>query len=153
MQHPHLMFLMLAVIAGTAARAQDNPGEEKHPCTLLPIFHCVEARDDGGAVGHFGYDLQCPKDLDDVQELIVPIGEDNNFSPDPVDRGQTIIFIPGKHGDEFEAKFTADEIKQARDIQWSVNKISTTVDFSKTRDEDLDCRHLPDSQARSQRQQ
>lgn len=139
MQHPYLLLLMLAVFAVTAAGAQENPGEEDNPCTLLPIFHCAEKLDDGGAIGHFGYDLQCPGDPENAPDMIVPIGEDNYFSPDPVDRGQTIIFIPGKHADEFKAEFTADEVKKEKDLHWLVRKISARVDFSKTRDGDLDC--------------
>lgn len=139
MHHPYLVFLMLAVFAATAARAQEDTGKAKNPCFLQPIFHCVEQLDDGGAIAHFGYDLQCPKDLENVPDLDIPIGDDNYFSPEPVDRGQTTFFTPGRHVDEFEAEFTADEIKKARDVHWTVRKISAPVDFSRTRDEDVDC--------------
>ena len=142
MKQPYLLLLMLAVFAGTAARAQEDKAGEKHPCFLQPIFHCAQQLDDGGAIAHFGYDLQCPEDLKIVPDLDIPIGDDNYFSPEPVDRGQTTFFTPGRHVDEFEAEFTADEIKQAKDVHWTVKKISAPVDFSRTRDEDLDCSSL-----------
>jgi len=143
MRQTYFLFLLFAVSAGTAVQAQDNPDEQKHPCTLTPIFHCAEPLDDGGAIAHFGYDLQCPKDLKNVPDLSIPIGKDNRFHPDPVDRGQTTLFTAGKHVDEFDAEFTAQERKDAKDPRWSVQKTSARVGFSKGRDEDLDCRHLP----------
>ena len=133
---------MLALCAAGTAIAQEDPGEARHPCTLIPIYHCAEQLATGGAIGHFGYDLQCPADLESIPDLDVPIGEDNHFRPEPADRGQPTIFMAGKHVDEFEAEFTAEEIKQAKEAYWSVLKISASVDFSKTRDADLDCSQL-----------
>lgn len=143
MVHPYSAFILLAIFAGTAAVAQEDPSETKHPCSLLPIFHCVKALADGGAIGHFGYDLQCPEDLKDVPDLIIPIGEDNYFTPAPVDRGLTIVFLPGRHVDEFEVDFSAEEIKAAKEMYWAVKKNSARVDFSKTKDDDFNCEALP----------
>ncbi|MGD8312956.1 MAG: hypothetical protein PVJ66_10205 [Gammaproteobacteria bacterium] len=50
--------------------------------------------------------------------------------------------MPGKHADDFEVKFSADEITKARDLHWSVRKISARFDFAKSRDADLDCSRL-----------
>ena len=143
MFHPYQAILLLAMFAGTTAMAQEDSGEAKHPCTLMPIFHCAKALDDGTTIAHFGYDMQCPEDLETVPDLFIPIGEDNYFSPDPMDRGQPTAFLPGRHVDEFEAEFSAEERKSAKDMYWAVKKISASVDFSKTRDEDLNCATLP----------
>ena len=142
MFRPHSAILLLAMFAGTAALAQEDSGETKHPCFVRPIFHCVKLHADGSATGHFGYDMQCPEDLETVPDLYIPIGEDNYFSPDPMDRGQPTAFLPGRHVDEFEVEISAEEKKKAKDIYWMVNKVSTSVDFSKTRDEDIDCSSL-----------
>jgi hypothetical protein len=143
MFHRYPAFLLLAIFAGTAAMAQEDSGETEHPCFVRPIFHCVKLHADGSATGHFGYDMQCPEDLETVPDLYIPIGEDNYFSPDPMDRGQPTAFLPGKHVDEFEIDFSEKEIKEAKDMYWAVKKISTSVDFSKTRDDDLNCETLP----------
>jgi len=132
--------LLLTLSTGTAI-AQEDAGEKPNPCTLLPIYHCAEQLDTGLTVGHFGYNMQCPEGLENIPDLYVPIGDDNYFSPDPKDRGQPTNFLPGRHADEFEVEFTAEEIRKAKDLHWSVLKISASVDFSKTRDEDLDCSH------------
>jgi len=146
MRHPlSTMPLLLALFAGTTALAQEDPGaaeQAEHPCSVRPIFHCATLLADGSAIGHFGYSMQCPGDPETVPDLSIPIGEDNYFSPDPEDRGQPITFMPGRHIDEFEAEFTAEERKKAGDLHWQVKKISTRVDFSKARDEELDCTQL-----------
>jgi hypothetical protein len=143
MFHPYPAFLLLAIFAGTAAMAQEDSGETEHPCFVRPIFHCVKLHADGSATGHFGYDMQCPEDLEDVPDLNISIGEDNYFNPATVDSGLPILFLPGKHVDEFEIDFSEKEIKEAKDMYWAVKKISTSVDFSKTKDDDLNCETLP----------
>ena len=142
MQHSYPALLLLGMLSATTVLAQEPPAEEAHPCTAIPLFHCVERLDDGSAVAHFGYDLQCPQGEEPVPDLTVPIGEDNHFSPDPADRGQPVLFMPGRHADEFEAEFTAEEIKQAKDVHWMVNRISARVDFTRTKDAELDCTAL-----------
>ena len=87
--------------------------------------------------------MQCPEGLEDIPDLNIPIGKDNYFNPDTVDSGLPILFLPGKHVDEFEIDFSEKEIKEARDMYWAVKKISAPVDFSKTKDDDLNCETLP----------
>ena len=95
--------------------------------------------DDGSAIGHFGYDLKCPDDVGTDAEVYIDINDDNLFSLDPKDRGQPKIFISGEHIDEFEVEFSVAEVKSGSVIQWSVLGQTTMVDFSKTKDESLDC--------------
>ena len=63
--------------------------------------------------------------------------------PEPVDRGQPTVFMPGEHVDEFEVEYSADEIKKAGEIAWILQKIAIRVDFSKSKDASLDCNNLP----------
>jgi len=142
MLQPFSTLLTIAFFAGATALAQEDPVETAHPCSVVPIFHCAEALDDGSAIGHFGYEMSCPEDLEIVPDFYIPIGDDNYFSPKPRDRGQPINFLPGRHIDEFDAEFSVEEIKKAKDAHWAVMKFSTRIDFSKTRDEDLNCEKM-----------
>jgi len=137
------IFLFFCIHTGSYASARDATDTESHPCSLEPIFHCAEMLDDGSAIGHFGYNLVCPEDLEQVADLFVQIGDNNLFEPDPKDRGQPKVFAPGEHFDEFEAEFTAQEVKESKGIYWHVTKSYTRVDFSRTADEVLDCTKLP----------
>ena len=87
--------LLLSLCATGTATAQDDPGENRHPCAVIPVYHCAEHLDNGITLGHFGYDMQCPPELEAIQELYVPIGDDNFFSSDPKDRGQPTFFQAG----------------------------------------------------------
>ena len=78
-----------------------------------------------------------------VEDVFIDIGDDNYFTPEPVDRGQPKIFLPGEHVDEFEVEFTAKEISKAKEFVWTVRKIGIWVDFSKMEDAWLDCNNLP----------
>jgi len=98
---------------------------------------------DGSAIGHFGYRVSCPESDKPVEEVFVEIGDDNYFTPGPIDRGQPKIFLPGEHVDEFEAEFTAEETGKEKNPGWTVRKIGIRVDFSKTKDASLDCNNLP----------
>jgi len=99
--------------------------------------------DDGSAIGHFGYNLVCPEDLEQITDLFVQIGDNNLSEPNPKDRGQPKVFAPGERFDEFEAEFTPQEVKEAKGVYWHVTKSYTHVDFSKSADAALECTMLP----------
>jgi len=143
MHHVYIMLITLAMLTASPVWAQEDPAEETSPCVAELIFHCVEQLDGGGAIGHFGYNLQCPDDAGPAAELYVDIGDDNRFSPDRQDRGQPKIFLPGEHVDEFTVDYTLEEVKAGSAIHWSVLGHTVTVDFSKSKDEFLDCNKLP----------
>ena len=143
MRHIYSVSITLALLAVSQVGAQAGSDEQVSPCVAEPIFHCVRHLEEGGATGHFGYKLQCPDDAGPTAKLFIDIGDDNLFSPGREDRGQTIVFLPGEHVDEWEVDFTAAEVKSDSGIHWSILDQTATVDFSKTKDGSLDCSVLP----------
>ena len=143
MHYIYTMAITTALLIASPVWAQKGSAEKASPCVAAPIFHCVQHLDGGGAIGHFGYDLKCPASAGKEAELFIDINKDNLFSPGLIDRGQTKVFLPGKHIDEFEVDFSAKEVKSGSGIHWSVLDKKATVDFSKTKDAFLDCSTLP----------
>ena len=139
MRHIYILTMISAMLSASSVWAQEISARQESPCAVVPIFHCVEHLKGGIAIGHFGYDLQCPDDAPAEAEVYIDIDEDNLFSPGPKDRGQPKVFLSGEHVDEFEVDFTVAEVKGSSVIQWSVLGRIAMVDFSKTKDERLDC--------------
>lgn len=135
-----IILILLGTLAGSSVLAQEDSEELQNPCTTEPIFHCAETMDDGSAIGHFGYRTSCPESDPPIEDVYVPIGDDNYFSPEPIDRGQPLVFRTGEHVDEFEAEFSTEEVNKG--VEWTVLKIGIRVDFSKTQDASLDCTKL-----------
>lgn len=132
----------LAIVAASFAGDQESSGENMPPCIAEPVFHCVRHFDGGTATAYFGYTLQCSGDEGPAAELFIDIGDDNKFSPGRIDRGQTILFLSGEHMDEYSVDFTAAEVEAGLAVQWSVLDKVAEVDFTKTKDEYLDCSNL-----------
>ena len=143
MHHVYIMAITSALLLASPVWAQKDSAEQALPCVAVPVFHCVQHLEGGAATAHFGYDLQCPDGAGTAAELYVDAGDDNLFSPGPVARGQTTLFLSGEHLDEFEADYSAAEVKSGSGIHWSVLGKTATVDFSKTKDGSLDCNNLP----------
>ena len=142
MCHKQILSILLGMLAASPLLAQEEASEEPaHPCTVEPIFHCAESMDGGGAIAHFGYRSSCPESDKPIDDLYLPIGDDNYFSPGSVDRGQPTVFAQGEHFDEFESEYSAEDVKKGSG--WTVLKIGIKVDFSKTKDASLDCNNLP----------
>lgn len=139
MSRIYIALITLAMLAALPVWAQAEPAEQTSPCVAEPVFHCVQNLDGGEAIGHFGYNLQCPDDAGPDAELFIDIGDDNLFSPGRIDRGQPKIFLPGEHIDEFVVDYTAEEVKAGTAIHWSVLDKTVTVNFSTTKDRSLDC--------------
>ncbi len=133
----------LAILAASLAGAQDGSEERMSSCIVEPVFHCVRHFDGGSATGYFGYILQCSDNADIASGRFVEVGDDNRFSPGRIARGQTTLFSTGEHMDEFSVDFSSKEVKAGSTIQWSVLGKAATVDFTKTKDEYLDCSALP----------
>jgi len=140
MHHKQIIPILLGILAASPVLAQEESEEPAHPCTVEPIFHCAERMDDGGAIGHFGYRMSCPESDQPIDDLFVPIGDDNYFAPEMIDRGQPTVFSPGDHMDEFETQYLAEEVKKGS--SWTVLKIGIKVDFTRTKDASLDCSKL-----------
>ena len=139
MSHICNLTIISALLSASSVWAQDISAKQESPCVVVPIFHCVQHLEGGSAIGHFGYDLKCPDDVGTDAEVYIDINDNNLFSLDSKDRGQPKIFISGEHIDEFEVEFSVAEVKSGSVIQWSVLGQTTMVDFSKTKDESLDC--------------
>ena len=143
MRYRHIILILLGMVAGSPLLAQEGSEDLQVYCTIEPIFHCAEPMDGGSYIGHFGYRTACPKSEKPVEDVFVDIGDGNYFTPEPIDRGQPKIFLPGEHVDEFEVEFTSEDINTGKDLGWTVRKIGIRVDLSKTRDASLDCNNLP----------
>ena len=138
------IMVMISVMQAGSLQAQEQPTKEDYAkwasvCVVVPVFHCVQHLKTGGAIGYFGYDLQCPVDTPDTAEVYIDIGDRNLFFPGAKDRGQTKVFSSGEHADEFEVEFSNAEMKGGSIIQWTVQGQSVTVDYYKTQDRFLDC--------------
>jgi len=139
MYRVYIIAITSALLVASSVWAQEDSAEQASPCVAVPIFHCVQYLEEGGAIGHFGYDLQCPDDAGPEAEIFIDINDDNLFSPGRIDRGQPKTFLSGEHVDEFEVDYSAAEVESGSGIHWSVLGKTATVDFSKTKDESLDC--------------
>ena len=142
MCHKQIVSILIGILAGSPALAQKDIEEPPNPCTVEPIFHCAQPMEDGSVIGHFGYRGSCPESDKPVEDLFIQIGDDNYFTPEPIDRGQPKVFTPGEHVDEFEVEFSAEEAKKAKEFVWTVLKVDARVDFSKTKDASLDCNQI-----------
>lgn len=135
---------MISAMLPVSLQAQDKLTKEDYArwasaCTVTPIFHCAQQLEAGGAIGYFGYELQCPDSAPEYAEVYVDIGDDNQFSPGSKDRGQPKVFISGDHLDEFEVELSMAEVEAGSTIQWTVKGRSATVEYFKTKDNYLDC--------------
>jgi len=142
MHHIYIVTIILTLLSAPSAWAQESSARQESPCVVVPIFHCVQHLEGGSAIGHFGYDLQCPDEAKTDAEIYIDINDNNLFSPGPKDRGQPKVFLSGEHLDEFEVDFSMAEVKGNSIIQWSVLGQPATVDFSKTKDKSLDCSNM-----------
>jgi len=143
MRQKQIVLILIGSLSASPLLAQEGAGKPPNPCTAEPIFHCAQPMADGNVIGHFGYRVSCPESDKTAEELFIDIGDDNLFTPGPIDRGQPKVFLPGEHVDEFEVEFSAEEIKTAREIVWTVLKVEAGADLSKTKDASLDCSSLP----------
>ena len=139
--------VLISLIQAGSLYAQDGPTQEDYAkwasvCVVQPVFHCVQHLEAGGALGYFGYDLQCPERAPEYAEGYIDIGENYLFSPDSKDRGQPKVFLSGEHADEFEVDFSNAEVKNGPIIHWTVRGQSVMVDFYKTKDGFLDCSNM-----------
>ena len=138
------ILVMISAILPVTLQAQDQPTKEDYAkwasaCVVTPIFHCVQHLENGGAIGFFGYDLQCPDDAPEYTEVYINIGDDNLFSSGSKDRGQPKVFISGEHPDEFEIELSPAELEVGANIYWAVMGRSVLVDSYKTKDRFLNC--------------
>ncbi|MDX2022506.1 MAG: Calx-beta domain-containing protein, partial [Deltaproteobacteria bacterium] len=88
---------------------------------LRPILECVTADGPGQYTAHFGY-------LNTVTDSVsVPVGANNKFTPSPLDRGQPVLFAPGRHVDVFTVAFNGSN------LVWKLGPRTSTASSNSTR--------------------
>jgi hypothetical protein len=104
---------------------------------VAPLLDCVIRNSDGTYTAWFGYNNP------NHGILMFVVGPDNNFSPDPKDRGQTTVFQPGRRKKTFSVS-----IKPLEQLVWTLNgghaKAEIEGDADKCGDDNEDSRtNLP----------
>lgn len=66
---------------------------------VRPSLECVINRDGTIYTAVFGYNNL------NTENVIIPVGNDNKFTPSPIDRGQTTDFLPGRQYGVFGVNF------------------------------------------------
>ena len=98
-----LLGFLLGVPPG--ADAQPTPYNLKYRSgqTVQPIFEGWSRNPEGGFTMHFGY-----FNRNFVEEIHVPVGQDNRFEPGEIDAGQPTFFYPRAHRRIFSVKVPRD---------------------------------------------
>jgi hypothetical protein len=74
-----------------------------------PVAECIDVRDSGTLIGHFGYRNSGGK------EVVIPVGAQNFLSPGNIDRGQPTRFVVGRVANAFQTTFNNTTI-----LRWTV---------------------------------
>ena len=87
--------------------------------TVMPIVECVESLGGGQYRAHFGTSVP------GAQAQIIPVGSttgnENKFSPNPIDRDQPTSFLPGRTVDSFQVVFNGSN------LTWTLRGRAVTV--------------------------
>lgn len=78
------------------------------------VLECVTEQA-GIYTAHFGYKNP------NLLPVTIPIGSQNKFTPAPIDRGQSTLFMPGRQVDTFAVDFTSGN------LVWSLNGRTATA--------------------------
>ena len=116
--------------ATASALFQQKCGGEPPAFTQIGVFvQCVQHNDDGTYDATFGYESR------ETENVTIPVGERNAFSPAPEDRGQPVVFKPGN----VAAAFIVRSMPNSRRLTWRIHPeggmVSTaTSDVDSTRE-------------------
>ena len=99
-------------ISESAWPAHEAHGDDRGTCDasvlpakeLKPVLECVDHHSDGTFTAHFGYQNK------NAFEVTVEVGDNNKFSPSPVDRGQPADFASGRQRDVFQVPFNGNNL-------------------------------------------
>lgn len=115
------------------ANAQD--GDETNaptPRTLkvTPIAECVDVKQDGTLVGHFGYKNEGTTDA------TIPVGLQNAFSPGQQDRGQPTTFVTGRVTNAFTVTFPSTST-----LRWTLGDsfIEASIQTTQCQGQNFNC--------------
>ena len=111
-----LLALILAVSALPADSAAQTYARGQN---VAPAFEGWEQNEDGSFNFLFGY-----MNRNWLEELDVPVGEDNMFSPGPSDRGQPTRFLPRRNRFVFKVRVPADW--GDRELVWTLTSHGVT---------------------------
>ena len=96
----------LVLVAGAAAGATPDDLRAQtytRGQNVAPAFEGWERNEDGSFNFLFGY-----MNRNWLEEIDVPVGDDNTFSPGPADRGQPTHFLPRRNRFVFKVRVPAD---------------------------------------------
>ncbi|WP_148267668.1 hypothetical protein [Ignavibacterium album] len=85
------------------------------PQPVRPVLECVRNNGDGTYTAYFGYKN------DNTVSVYIPVGSKNKFTPTPQDRGQTRVFLPGRHNRVFTVSFNGSN------LVWTLNGRTSTA--------------------------
>jgi hypothetical protein len=108
------VFLVLVLLAGLGLGG-GVPRVAAAPADLVPILKCVTPGAGNAFTATFGYQNTT------AFTLVVPVGTDNRFTPNPEDRGQPTQFIPGTVLDAVTVASTGQP------VTWVLNTNSVTA--------------------------
>ena len=106
---------LLATIGASGAAAQTYQRGQN----VAPAFEGWERNEDGSFSFLFGY-----MNRNWLEEVDVPVGEDNAFSPGPADRGQPTHFLPRRNRFVFKVRVPADWGDQ--ELVWTLTSNGVT---------------------------
>jgi hypothetical protein len=76
------------------------------------------------------YDAVFGYENDNLDAENIPVGDANNFSPPPANRGQPTVFMPGTVTDAVTVKGIPDSVALTWTLAWTItNKVTATADF------------------------
>jgi hypothetical protein len=119
-----LALLLLPWVATANTDSYSQPDSTTPPPAPLqsvrPVLECVTQTDDTTFTAHFGY--LNPNSV----SVTVAVGSGNRFNPNPIDRGQTTVFLPGRQVRVFTVPF-----KRGNQVWFLQGRTSTASTGSK----------------------
>ena len=112
---PLAILLLFAIVIPFETTAQTY----QHGQNVAPAFEGWERNEDGSFSFVFGY-----MNRNWLEEVDVPIGEHNSFSPGPADRGQPTHFLPRRNRFVFKVRVPADWGDQ--ELVWTLTSNGVT---------------------------
>ncbi len=97
----------------TVTPIETTTAEPDEGVTLLPVLQCVARVSDTRYIAYFTY-RNTP-----TGPVVLPVGPDNRFSPDPIDRGQPTVFPPAQP--EVYPRFTFSVEWDGSILVWFLN--------------------------------
>lgn len=119
--HGGVALLFLAAVAPAAAQPDNVNFRFNSGQPVQPIYEGWQRNPDGTVSMYFGY-----INRNYAQELAVPVGSSNSFSPGAADRGQPTLFYTRIHRQLFGVKFPGNWGK-TQELTWAVTANGTVL--------------------------